>query len=176
MFEELNAPQKSFADYLADRRIMVTGAPKSGTHWVADLCRSCGWLVLHLHQPYCKGSVVPAVCVYRHPKNMLISMCRHRGDEVNTGNLAQWMLNYYHGRDLVAVYGEYLGYSTHKGPNVFIINFEDLVAGAPSPDSATKTGSHSDWRDHWNGELEQCWRTIGGTELEQTLTDRGIIN
>lgn len=151
--------------------MIVTGCPKSGTHWLAEVCRRAGKRVRHVHLQFARwDGVTPVACIFRDPRDVLVSMCRHRGDILMDHAIVARILDFYHG-SLPAVYRSYLGYWTARSPFVSVRRFSDMTEDVPSP---TKTGRHSDWTEYWSDMIDRTWRDAGGFELEVELDALGL--
>jgi hypothetical protein len=116
------------------------------------------------------------VTIFRDPRNVLVSYVRHRlrwsGIELTLAGA----LGDFWGLSFVESYQSYLGWHGRS----IVLRYEDLAAdhvGEGSdiyaPDRPawdqwignTRTGSPSDWREHWDDEAEEAWRKAGGPEL-----------
>lgn len=118
------------------------------------------------------------VTILRDPRNVLVSYVRHRaepwgGDRKFTLDEA---MDDFWGKPFVETYEGFLGW---QGRSV-VLRYENLApeaigagcdiydANRPEWDrwiGNTRTGSPSDWREHWTEEAEGAWQARGGVEL-----------
>lgn len=111
------------------------------------------------------------VTVFRDPRNMLVSYCRHREREDGFRPTLAEAIRDYWGQPFVPLYDSYLGW---KGRSV-VIYYEDLppaqigdggsIYVGHDRDWNTRTGEPSDWRNEWNDEAEDAWRASDGPGL-----------
>lgn len=114
------------------------------------------------------GSVIT---VFRDPRNVLVSYCRHRErEDCDRPSLVEAIGSFWN-QPFVPLYDSYLGW---HGRSV-VLRYEDMPSwqvgdgaslyAGQSRDWNTRTGSPSDWRDHWTQEAEEAWQDAGGVEL-----------
>jgi hypothetical protein len=110
----------------------------------------------------------PVVTVFRDPRNVLVSYCRHRAREGVAVTIPQALADFW-GAPFTYVYRGFLGWFGVS----MILRYEHLpekVAG----DGAgiyngqawnTRTGAPSFWEDWWSAEAERAWVAHGGPSL-----------
>jgi len=151
--------------------IEVLACPKSGTHWLEALYRRSGWDCKSRHVVYSRWKGEGRVaCLFREPRNMVISWCRHNKEKLTDDNIINRFHKYYRGT-LVEDYLSYLPY--WNDPNVTRHQFRDLY-DEPPINSETKTPKHSDASQYWSSAVDRAYRDTGGYELEEELRGNGI--
>ncbi len=130
--------------------------------------------------------------IIRHPRNAMISMLRERERPLVPGVLISAIRAYPPAADRVSMvkfYDRFAGWLTDR--DCVVVRYEtmlsdggetiskiarltggvaqDVYESAPSVQTATWTGSPSNWRDHWTPGVEKIWQENGCTALEETL-------
>lgn len=170
---------------------IANGFPKSGTHALLKALELLGaGSVSIAHHPYGWQRPPESVhmCIFRHPRNCLISMCRFQGFPVVTGYLLKLIQSYGTFGRMADCLSGFLPWRSEAG--VLCITYEDLMAsdaslreiaefaGLPFLDDAfrnlpglTKTwsGKPSQWIEYWNPILDEAWASSGMLALEKEL-------
>lgn len=129
----------------------------------------------------------------RNPRDLAVSWMRLRVrqelDLVESKDLlGNLILGGMFGRSIPSFYQDFLGWL--EVGNIFIIKFEDFISKKLLLDDLaaylgvdanklsyeqilgrgpTYTGEKSNWRDWWDGDLDEIWKKSGGTEIESGL-------
>jgi hypothetical protein len=175
--------------------VLVNGFPKSGTHAIKKGVELLGLEVkAHLHEPhpYSVSSRDRHVCIFRNPRNCLVSMCRFKGMPLVTGSLIRLLRDYDGHGPMAAYYESFLPW--REDPGCLCVTYEDLCASdaalrriaeyldTPYFEDAwpslpgltlTWTGVPSNWREHWSQSIQSAWASSGMVEVEQKA---GYVN
>lgn len=120
------------------------------------------------HVPASRSLWAPTITVFRDPRNMLVSYCRHRMREDNIGISIPEAIRDYWGQPFVPTYISYLPWrglcTTLRYEDLRPSNGARIYEDHPR-DWNTYTGCSSNWRDVWDGEAEDAWQEAGGPEL-----------
>jgi hypothetical protein len=111
------------------------------------------------------------VTVFRDPRNVLVSYCRHRMREEGLDIPISQAIEDFWGAPFVSLYSGFLNW---RGRSI-VVRYEDLPAGmigdgrgmyseAPR-DWNTRTGSPSNWLEWWDSKAEETWSRHGGPDL-----------
>tara|TARA_R110000850_G_scaffold54940_1_gene130337 strand:+ start:156 stop:689 length:534 start_codon:yes stop_codon:yes gene_type:complete len=158
--------------------IVCNGSSKTGTHLLLKavyLFGGGGCLAIHRHDPLLSS----CIHIKRRPKNVLISYIRNFSEDgLTTENIIKY---------IPIVLKEIAEYKNLLSDNsVLNVSFEKLLTdpselkrisdfiNIPLADNhfkdlwgntSTFTGSLSNWRDHWNDEIQSKWVECGGENL-----------
>ncbi len=132
------------------------------------------------------------ILIVRDPRNALISMVRSRSRPLLPGSIISHIRAYPGANDEPSIgefYDRFVGWV--DDPDCVVVRYEkmlsdggltiqkiaDRVGGiatgvyetAPLTQTATWTGSPSNWHDHWTPEVEAAWEESGGLAAEKAL-------
>jgi hypothetical protein len=178
-------------------KVIVNGFPRSGTHALLKAIQLLG--IPAANEPFDEGVIavhfgskekipkgVKHICIFRHPKNCLISECRFMGKPLASGFLIGFIKNFRDGRLMKEMLSQYLGWKK----KAYCVSYEDLVKDdkclreiakylqVPYLEDAfpnlpgltfTWSGKPSNWEEHWNDEIEKVWVESGMNELQTKL-------
>lgn len=161
--------------------IHCNGSPKTGTHLLVKSVRMFNCVIAsHNHNP--ELSPTKHIHIRRNPRNAIISYLRMDKTELTSKNIISKM------KLFIDEYSQYVHLLSDK--NILNVSFEDLLTdenelkriadfiGFPLVDNhfkmlwgntATFTGSLSNWRDYWCRDIIKAWSELGGVELENSL-------
>jgi hypothetical protein len=166
--------------------VTLNGMQKTGTHALVKGVQLLGFpegWILHTHQSY-PYKYDKHICIFRHPRNCLISMCRWNRQPITTGMLIKFLREYDHYKSMTEIAK---GFTPWLNSSALIIRYEDLVASdltlrtiaqyldVPYLEDAfsnlpgltlTWTGKPSRWEDYWNEELDRVWINEGMQEVQ----------
>ena len=149
--------------------VYVEGLPVMSTVGLRTLPDNV-YVLAHVPAQYSLGGF-RVITVFRDPRNVLVSYCRHRkrDDALDVG-VPQALENFW-GQSFVELYAGFLGW---RGRSV-VMRYEDMPAevigdGAGiyanhDQDWNTRTDAPSDWRDVWSDVAEEAWIAHGGPAL-----------
>lgn len=171
--------------------VVCNGLPKTGTHALLKCVELLGVPhardhMEHGHWPHGYAPEGKHICIFRDPRNVLVSWVRFaRNEAVSAGFLMAAIRAYYSGESFVAEAGMFTPYLSD--PNALAVRFEDLLSdggasviaiagfiGVPEiPDvyesipgmTVTYTGALSVWQDHWTDQVDAVWQEEGGPQL-----------
>jgi len=179
--------------------VIVNGFPKTGTHALLKGVHLLGFPVArdpgesgcatHGHFPYPFDKDFPPVrkhiCVFRHPRNCLISMCRWQKQPLATGVLISLIRKYEHNMAMASFARQFTPWLTNQ--SVHIVRYEELITNenilrgvaeyleVPYLEDAfeylpglTRTWmpTHSNWEEYWSDELDKVWQASGMAEVQ----------
>lgn len=110
------------------------------------------------------------ITVFRDPRNVLVSYCRHRKREDGLHVTIPQALEDFWGQPFVEAYAGYLGWNgrcvslRYEGLDPRTIGSGQGIY-PQGKDWNTRTGSPSRWQEWWSGEAEAAWVAHGGPAL-----------
>jgi hypothetical protein len=162
------------------KAVQLLGFPEA-----EDESAPCGALHGHVPYPHDFPPGTQHLCIFRHPRNCLISMCRFKRMPLTTGYLIGYVRKYDDSnRPMATVAREFTPWLTR---NSLAIRYENLTASDatlraiatylnvpyledafPHLPGLTRTwsGNPSRWEDHWNAELDRVWHDSGMQEVQ----------
>ena len=172
-------------------KLTINGFPKCGSHLLQKAVALLGQDSELVHQPYPHTFEGKHLCIFRHPRNVLISYVRYINMSVSTGTLLLAMDTFNEvGPGFVKGYENFLPWL--NDPNTKCFRFEEMqkddtairsIAGyleVPYLEDAypifavpgttyTWSGRLSDWKEHWNPTIQEKWVACGGQALQKKL-------
>ncbi len=162
--------------------IICNGSPKTGTHLLLKsiyLFGGLGYTAVHKHDP----NLSNCIHIKRNPRNVLISYIRHFDkSNLTTENITK------HIPIIIKEMSSYINLLSDS--NVLNVSFEKLLTNSNELERISKfidlpliddhfkkiwgntptfTNKLSNWREHWNEEINNKWIELGGVELENTF-------
>ena len=163
----------------------ANGLAKTGTHALNKTIQLLGVPSKVAHLPYSERPDGKTVCIFRNPRNVIISWLRFTGRPLTQGKIIEQIKNY-QGVGIAAAGNEFTQYLIDD--SVLAVRYEELISdggktveqiaaylGVPVLDDCypnikgltlTWTGAPSDWEKHWTDEIDIVWKEYGGAELE----------
>ena len=164
--------------------ILSNGHPKTGTHALNKTIQLLGVPSQVVHFPYSEKPEEKSVCIFRNPKNVIISWLRFTGKPVTQGMIIEQIKNHAE-RGILESCSDYTPY---LDTDVLCVRYEELLTDEGEtvekiakyldvpvledcyPNiqgmTVTWTGEPSNWEDHWSDEIQKAWDENGGPELE----------
>lgn len=152
--------------------IKITGAPWLNVTAAMQIPDNC-YILGHVPSRF-KLERFKVITVFRDPRNVLVSYCRHRKRTEGLDVTIPQAIGDFWGAPFVDVYSSFLGW---KGRSV-VVRYEDLPSSVVgngsgiyqqhSKDWNTRTGSPSKWQEVWTEEDEAAWVKIKGQDLVES--------
>lgn len=179
--------------------VIVTGIPKSGTNATEKACKLLNANPSpHQHTAnYRLANQHKVVCVFRHPRNVLVSAVRYQNHQIRGMDAAvteKKMIDQFFDFFNGSLSASYAAYMKWFGTKAHILKFEELFEphsdnqqtldaladylGKPRQwydptqllgGTYTWTGRLSQWQEHWTPELDKLWIEEGMIDIETKL-------
>jgi hypothetical protein len=166
--------------------VLTTGPEKAGNHALVKAVELLGIPCEVEHRKYNEGLPVRAkhLFIKRDPRNMILSMLRFEGKQINVGMYLTYFRRYCEQKSLVNYLDKFESWLRH--PNTLVIKYEELIEsdkvmrqiaeylGISYIEGSfellpgithTWTGMLSDYKVIWTPQIESIWNNEGGPKL-----------